>query len=131
MTGGCGYAGNTSWPIGGGDPQAFITWLQGQLPANLSAPRPTTIAGRPGLEVDVRPTTDLRQTCDYGFLLTDVGLNGSPNWVEIPIDGRTVRLAAIVVSGKLVVVMTAGAWTRQFGDITGDADAVIGSMVFE
>jgi hypothetical protein len=131
MTGGCGYGGNQLWPIGNGDPQAFVTWLQSQLPANVGAPRPVTIGGRTGLEVEVRPSNELKQTCDFGFLLTDVGTATSPTWVEIPVDGRRVRLAAIDVSGTLVVVMTAGAWTNEFTDIISDADAVIASMTFE
>jgi hypothetical protein len=131
MTGGCGNGGNRRWPIGNGDPQAFVTWLQGQLPANLGAPRPVSIGGRAGLEVEIRPSTELKQACDFGFLLTDVGTVASPTWVEIPVDGRRVRLAAIGVSGTLVVVMTAGAWTNEFTDIISDADAVIASMAFE
>jgi len=131
MTGACGYGGNARWPIGNGDPQAFVTWLQGQLPANLAAPRPVTIAGRTGLEVEVRPSTELKQACDFGFLLTAVGSEANPMWAEVPVDGRRVRVAAIAVSGRLVVVMTAGAWTNEFTDIFSDADAVIASMTFE
>jgi hypothetical protein len=131
MTGACGYGGNVRSPIGSGDAQAFVTWLQGQLPANLGTPSPVAIAGRAGLEVELRPSTELKQACDFGFLLTDVGPDANPTFVEIPIDGRRVRIAAIDVSGTLVVVLTAGAWTSEFGDVISDADAVIASMTFE
>jgi len=131
MTGTCGYKGNMSWPAGDGEPQAFVTWLQGQLPANLGAPRPVTIAGRAGLEVELRPSTELKQACDFGFLLTDVGTDAKPIQIEIPVDGRRVRIAAIDVSGTLVVVMTAGAWTNEYTDVISDTDAVIASMIFE
>jgi hypothetical protein len=130
MSGGCGYDGSTPWITGQGDPQAFITWLNGQLPGNLRAPEPVTIDGRAGLQVKLQPSQELKQECDFGFVLTDVGTAASPRRVEIAIDGRRVRIAAVVVSGKLVVVMTAGAWTSQYPDITADADGLIASMTF-
>ncbi len=129
LTAGCGYGETREWsPVGGGDPGLFMDWLRSQLPANLGAATPVTIAGRPGLQVELQPSTDLRQTCDYGFVLTDVGTAATPALVEIPIDGRPVRLATIGVSGRPFVVMTAGPWTNQFGDTTGDAEAVIASI---
>ena len=130
MNGACGYQGPSPWPATGGDPQFFMVWLRSQLPANLGAVTPITIDGVAGLQVEVQTSTDLRQTCDYGFLLTDAGTADKPRWVEIPIDGRPVRLGAIEVSGRLIVVMTAGPWTNQFGSITSDADAMIASMTF-
>jgi hypothetical protein len=130
MAGGCGYQGATPWRSIGSDPESFMAWLRGQLPANLGATSPITIGGLPGLEVAFQTSTDLRQTCDYGFLLTDVGTATESTPVEIPIDGRRVRLAAVEASGTLMVVMTAGPWTNQFGDSTSDDDAMVASMTF-
>ena len=90
-----------------------------------------TIAGRAGLEIEFRPSTILGQECDQGLLLSSVGTDQAPRFAELPVDGRTVRLAAIDVSGALVVVVTEGGWKNKFDDVVRDGDTLVGSIVFD
>jgi len=126
--GGCGYGGSIPWLAGQRDPASFMTWLQGQLPGNLGSPRAVTIAGRAGLQAELRPSTELRQTCDFGFLLTDVDGDGGRAPIELPVDGRRVRIAAIAMSGQLVVILETNDWTAQFGDLSAEEDALVASL---
>ena len=127
----CGYGNRTPWPSTATDPASFVTWLQGRLPEGLGSPRAIAIGGRDGLVIEFHATTTLRQECDFGLLLSDVGTAGSPRYAEIPVDGRRVRLAVLAVSGALVVVITEGGWMNQFDVIARDADALISSLVFD
>jgi hypothetical protein len=127
----CGYEGTRPWSAGGNGPDSFVAWLQARLPDGLEAPRPVTVAGRSGLELGFQATTALRQECDFGLLLTDVGTVASPRYAEIPVDGRRVRLLALDISGELVVLITEGGWTNRFEDVAREADALIASMAFE
>jgi len=109
----------------------FHALADDRLPDGLGPPRPITIAGRAGLELDFRATIELRQECDYGLLLSDVGTAASPRYAEIPVDGRRVRIAAVDISGRLVIVMTEGGWTNRFDDLASDADAIIASIAVD
>jgi len=131
MTGACGYNGNVPWAAGADSPHAFLAWLGGQLPLGQGAPRAVTIAGKQALEISFGAPVDFRHTCDYGFLLTDVGPSGDPHWVEIPVDGREVRLQVLDLSGQPVLVMTEGGKLNWYEEAAAAADEVISSMSFE
>jgi len=122
-----GAAGSTTaWH--GSTAQDFMTWLRGVSPVDPGSPSPVSIAGHPGLEVEfsVPPGTEAR--CPAVALTHELALgpDGSTDGsIAVPLGTDRVRIAAVVIDSRTLIVVTDTSDPVHFGEIAAVADALI------
>ena len=117
--------GTRLWDPSGG-PQAFFDWLDENSPVDFGTPRPATVLGRPGLELEFT-MPDLSE-CAVGFLpITDVG---RPTSFSTGFPGQLTRYGVTTVNGQTVLVVT---WTddpTRWEAVKAEADEVLATIEF-
>jgi len=101
----CGYVSSMAWPARPGGARELMSWLASRLPLDLGEPVPKTVAGQPAWQVDLKAPETLTQSCDFGLPLTRLGTAEPPRYVDIPVDGRQVRLIAVDIDGTTVGII--------------------------
>jgi len=118
-------AGTDPWDPSAG-PQAFFDWLEESSPVDFGMPRPATVLGRQGLELEF--TMPDLSACAFGFMpITDVG---RPTSFATGFPGQLTRYAVTTVNGQTVLVVT---WTDDPGRweaVKSAADELLATIEF-
>jgi hypothetical protein len=108
-------------------PQAFMDWIDSGSGVPHSPPSPVTIAGHAGLVTTLSAGVGSLQPCGGVAYLSDLGTPGRRLQIR---ENEAMRVAAIVVGDRTVVVVTHVSRAVLLGDFATTADGVIGTLVF-
>jgi hypothetical protein len=108
-------------------PQAFMDWIESDSGVPHSPPSQVTIDGHPGFVTTLSPGVGSLQPCGGVAFLSDLGTPGRSLQIR---ENEGMRVAAIVVGDRTVVVVTDVPRAAMLGDFATTADGVIATLVF-
>jgi hypothetical protein len=111
----------------GSAPKALMDWIESTSQVPHSPPSPVTIDGHAGLETTLSPGIGSLGACGGVIVLSNLGTPGHDLRIH---ENEAMRLIAIVVGGRNVVIVLDAPRAALLGDLEARADPIIGSITF-
>jgi len=108
-------------------PQVLMDWIESESGVPHSPRSPVTIDGHAGLETVLSPGIGSLQSCGGVVHLMSLGAAGRDLQIR---ENEAVRLDAIVVGDRTVVVIAQAPREVLSGDLETKADRIIGTIAF-